>query len=271
VQLPGRVRLEYVQQGDPDGVPVIMLHGVTDSWRSFEHVLPHLPQSINAVVVSLRGHGDSERPEAGYEMREMAADVIAVMDALGLERAFFVGHSMGTVIAQRIAFDYPARALGLILLGAFIDFADNQVISEFARDVAVLNDPVSEVLAREFQESTVARPVRAGLLDMATAETLKLPARVWRAVFAGMLAERLSADLGNATTPALLIFGSLDAFCTRSDQDTILASYPAAELYVYEGHGHAMHWEDPERVATDLAAFVRRVLTERRLAGRLAA
>jgi pimeloyl-ACP methyl ester carboxylesterase len=50
VQLPGRVRLEYVEQGDPAGVPVVMLHGLTDSWHSFEPVLPHLPESIHAFA-----------------------------------------------------------------------------------------------------------------------------------------------------------------------------------------------------------------------------
>jgi alpha-beta hydrolase superfamily lysophospholipase len=56
------------------GVPVILLHGITDSWRSFEPVLPHLPASIRAFALSQRGHGDSERPAAGYHPRDFAAD-----------------------------------------------------------------------------------------------------------------------------------------------------------------------------------------------------
>ena len=62
IVLPTGVTLPYVEQGDPDGVPVILLHGVTDSWRSFEPVLPHLPPSIRAFALTQRGHGDADRP-----------------------------------------------------------------------------------------------------------------------------------------------------------------------------------------------------------------
>ena len=51
--------------GGRGGVPVVMLHGVTDSWRSFEPVLPHLPDDIRAIAVTLRGHGDAPKPESG--------------------------------------------------------------------------------------------------------------------------------------------------------------------------------------------------------------
>lgn len=52
IQLPHRLKLEYVEQGDRNGVPVILLHGITDSWRSFELVLPHLPKSVRAFALS---------------------------------------------------------------------------------------------------------------------------------------------------------------------------------------------------------------------------
>src|SRR5687767_10429305 len=67
VELPGRVRLAYVEHGEPSGVPMLMLHGITDSWRSFEPVLPRLPASIHTFALSLRGHGDSDRPASGYQ------------------------------------------------------------------------------------------------------------------------------------------------------------------------------------------------------------
>src|SRR3712207_4230490 len=94
VELPNGVKLPYVEQGDPSGVPVVLLHGVTDSWRSFEPVLPHLPASIHAYALTQRGHGDAERPASGYRPQDLAADVAAFMDALGLESAVIVGHSM---------------------------------------------------------------------------------------------------------------------------------------------------------------------------------
>ena len=72
VSLSTGVRIEYVEQGKGDGVPVIFLHGVTDSWRSFERMLPLLPPDIHAFALSQRGHGDSSRPTSGYRLAVFA-------------------------------------------------------------------------------------------------------------------------------------------------------------------------------------------------------
>src|SRR5262244_1089975 len=115
IALPSGVRLSYVEQGNPSGIPVLFLHGVTDSWHSFEPVLPHLPTSLHAFALSQRGHGDADRPVTGYYPQGFAADLAAFIDALSLGPAVIVGHSMGSYIAQRFALDYPDRTLGLVL------------------------------------------------------------------------------------------------------------------------------------------------------------
>src|SRR5262245_34306802 len=107
IALPGRVTLQYAEQGNPSGVPVLLLHGVTDSWHSFEPVLPHLPEWMHAFALTQRGHGDSERPAAGYGTRDFAEDVSAFAEALGLGPALVVGHSMGSTNGQRFAIDHP--------------------------------------------------------------------------------------------------------------------------------------------------------------------
>ena len=120
VDLADGTRLAYVEQGDTNGVPVILLHGYTDSWRSYERVLPHLPQSVRVLAVTQRGHGDSGKPDGEYESRVFARDVANFMDTLGIERAVIVGHSMGATVAQRFAVEYPRRVRALVLEGAFM-------------------------------------------------------------------------------------------------------------------------------------------------------
>lgn len=93
VALSTGVTLPYVEQGDRSGVPVVLFHGPTDSWRSFELLLAQLPASLRAFAVSQRGHGDADRPEAGYRPQDFADDVVAFMDAVGLEAAVLAGHS----------------------------------------------------------------------------------------------------------------------------------------------------------------------------------
>jgi non-heme chloroperoxidase len=68
-----------------------------------------------------------------------------------------------------------------------------------------------------------------------------------------------SADLQEISAPTLVIWGDQDAFCPRAQQDALLAAIPRARLLVHEGAGHAMHWEDPVRVAAELAGFVEEV------------
>src|SRR3712207_4230183 len=103
VVLPNGVTLPYAVQGDPSGTPVVLLHGWPDSWRSFEGVMAHLPASVHAFALTQRGFGDADRPAAGYDPSDFAADVAAFMDAVGLASAVIVGHSMGSFVAQRVA------------------------------------------------------------------------------------------------------------------------------------------------------------------------
>jgi len=86
VRLETGPRLHYAEFGDPDGEPIVFLHGWPDSWFSFSRVLPLLPTRLRALAVDQRGFGDSDRPETGYAIHDMGADVRAFLDALGIPR-----------------------------------------------------------------------------------------------------------------------------------------------------------------------------------------
>jgi non-heme chloroperoxidase len=250
--------LPYVEHGDPDGIPVVMLHGVTDSWRSFEPVLPHLPDSIRAIAVTQRGHGDAPKPDGGYLIEDLAADVVELMDDLELGPAILLGHSMGSWVAQRIAIDHPERLIGVVLAGSFSGTpSDDPELVALAEEMATLQDPVPAEVAREFQESTVATPLAPEALDTFVNESLKVPARVWGATFTGFLEVDHADGLENMTTPALLVWGDQDAFIPRGIQDELLEALADSRLNVYEGVGHALHWEQPERFAADIVEFSR--------------
>lgn len=258
IELPNRVKLPYVEQGDPSGIPVLLLHGVTDSWRSFEYVLPHLPQTIHAFAITQRGHGDADRPADGYRTRDFAADAAAFVEALGLGAVIVVGHSMGSVNAMRFAIDYPDRTLGLVLVAAFATFQGNPGLVEFwEKQIAPLTDPIDPGFVREFQESCLARPVPQGLLDAAVQESLKVPARVWRAAFGRCFEDDFVEEIGSIKAPTLILWGDQDTFCFRGDQETLLGAIKGSRLVVYEGGGHAFHWEEPARFAADVAAFTK--------------
>jgi pimeloyl-ACP methyl ester carboxylesterase len=258
VSLSTGVRMEYVEQGRPDGIPVVFLHGVTDSWHSFEGVLRHLPPTVRAFAVSQRGHGDSGRPETGYRYTDLASDVRAFMDAVGLTRAIIVGHSMGASVAQRFVIDYPDRVLGLVLMGAFSSLYQDSGITDFyASAIAPLADPIPTAFAREWQESTLAQPIPPHVLDTVVSETMKVPARLWRELFTGFLeTPDFTSDLARVSVPTLIVWGDRDTYAARAAQDRLLAAIPGAKFVAYMGAGHGFHWENPAEFSKDLLTFV---------------
>ncbi len=257
VRLTTGVRLRYAEQGDPTGRPIILLHGYSDSWFSFSRVLPLFPAAYHAYALDQRGHGDSDRPASGYTMRDLATDVIAFMDAMGLERATLVGHSMGSMVAQQVALAAPERVAQVVLVApATINIVHNEAVLELKQAVESLTDPVPAEFAREFQVSCVYQPLPAEFMDRVVAESLKLPARVWRALMAGLLHADHPARVGESRIPTLILWGEQDAFFPRAEQDALAAVLGAAPLRVYPETGHAPHWERPEEFVRDVEAFL---------------
>jgi non-heme chloroperoxidase len=251
------------------GEPLLLLHGYGDSGRSFEPIVPFLPRGWRLLAPDQRGHGDSERPPAGYAIADLAADAAALLDAAGVAgAATVVGHSMGSLVAQQLALDHPERVARLVLVGATPRIGADAV-RELEREVRELADPVPEDFVRAFQLSTLRQPVPDAFLAQIVAESRKLPARLWRALLEGFARFDVCARLGEIACPTLVVWGAHDAYFGRAEQERLLAGIPGAVLEVYEDAGHDPHWEEPERFARDLVAFVGAPRTPRR-AGSLA-
>jgi len=257
IELSNGIRLPFLEQGVSSGIPVVFLHGVTDSMHSFDPVLPYLPSAIHAFALTQRGHGDADRPACGYRTRDFASDVARFLDAVGVQRAFIVGHSMGATNAQRFALDQSARTAGLILAGAFASYKANAGLVEFCESsVSQLRDPIDAAFAREFQASTLAGPIAPQFFDLVMRECLKVPASVWRQAFEGFLEDDFSQELEAIEAPTLLVWGDRDTLAPRRDQEIALNAIRNAALIVYHSTGHAVHWEQAARFAADLVAFI---------------
>jgi non-heme chloroperoxidase len=257
IELPNQVELPYVEQGDPSGVPLVLLHAIADSWHTFELVLPHLPDSIHVFALTQRGHGDASRPPAGYRPRDFAADLVAFMDALHVEAAVIAGGSSGGFIARRFAIDRPERTLGLVLIGSPFTLRDKPGVQEiWDSTFSTLTDPIDPGFVREFAESTLAQPMPQAFLETIVQENLKVPARVWKATMEGLLEDDSSEELDGIRAPTLVVWGDQDAILPRHDQETMTSAIAGSRLLVYPGAGHAFYWEEPSRFASDLVAFV---------------
>lgn len=247
------LELPYVEQGDPDGVPVLLLHAWLDSRRYFYQLLAALPERIHAFAFDQRGHGDASKPADGYGLRDFARDIGAFMDAVGLHAAVLVGASSGGYVAQRFAVDDPGRTLGLALLGSPRSLRGPR--PAFADVVATLEDPIDAAFVRELNDGMLGRELPEAIIATLCEENLKVPARVWRDAFEGLLAAEAPLDTGAISAPTLIVWGARDTLLPRADQEAMAAQIPGARLVIYDGVGHLPVIEAPERIAADLTAL----------------
>ncbi len=260
IKLASGPALDYVETGNASSTPLICLHGYTDSWHSFELVLPLLAEHFHVFALSQRGHGDSDRPEKGFAPEDLATDVAQFMDQLQIKTAVIVGHSMGGIIAQRFVLDYPEKVRALVLLNTFSGFSGKQNVAEMLELVNSFGDTPDPVFPEEFQRSSVATPVSEAFMQTGISQSLKVPSRIWKAVLNELVKAEYTEALREVKKPVLLLWGDQDTFALRRDQDLLLEALAGAKLVVYEGYGHSIHWETPDRVAQDITAFVKEVV-----------
>ena len=245
--------LRFVQQGPSTGDAILMLHGLTDSWFSFSRLLPLLPDSFQVIVPDQRGHGSSGRPADDYSMDAFVIDALQLMNALGIERATVVGHSMGSFVARRMAAMAPSRVERLVLLGTGSS-TRNEALTSLRLAVQTLSDPVDARFAREFQLSTIHRQIPLDFLERVVADSSRVPARVWKAALDGIIEFSDEPELITART--LVLGGDQDAVFPVDEQRAAARAIPGARLRIFSDVGHALHWEDPFSVAAELMAFV---------------
>ncbi len=255
LRLESGTRLHYAEYGKRDGEPVVFVHGWPDSWFSFSRVLPLLPEEIRGLAFDQRGFGDSDHPDSGYSIPEMAADVLGLLDSLGIDRATLVGHSYGSFVARQAAIAHPRRVAALVLIGTGFS-TSNPVTRELQISLRDLPDPIPVDFARDFQAGTIYHPVPAEFFERIVAESLKLPQRLWRLAIDHMLAYDDTRQLGRIEAQTCLLWGDHDALFSRMDQDRFVETRPSTRLKVFEETGHCPNWERPERVAAEIAALV---------------
>ena len=257
LRLPSGVTISYRASGDASSpFAVVLLPGLSDSWRSWDLVTARLPASIRVFAISQRGHGDSDKPDSGYGITDFEADLGAFVDALALRRVVVVGHSSASLVARHFAVNHPDRVAGVVLEGSFVRLGD-RLPTEVRAKFAALRDPLTREFVREFAGGTYQHPPPKEFLDLMLDENLKVPAHVWRETFASLVDYDDTEELATLHAPTLIIWGDKDAIIDRDMTDALRRSISSSSLLVYEGVGHTPHWEVPDRFARDLADFAK--------------
>jgi non-heme chloroperoxidase len=255
VDLPGRGRFHYVSAGPSSGPLLVFLHGLADSWRSAAPLIPHLDDSFSILALDQRGHGETGDRFEHYRLDDLAADAAAFIAALGRRPAALIGHSLGSLVAQRVAAAHGSAAESLVLIGATDSAARNPVLAEVAQAIEALPDPLPAGFIREFQAGTVHRPLPPGQLDAFVADSLKLTRRVWGGAVAG-LGEAEAIAAGRIELPTLIIWGEEDAVFGATDQERLRRLLAQSSFVRLAETGHAPHWERPQPVAEAIRRFL---------------
>lgn len=258
-RLANGLELPYVTQGDPSGPSLVCLHGFAESWRSFELVLAELPPEIRAFSLSLRGHGGPRTLAAEYSLRAIASDVAAFMDAVGIEAAVVAGSSSGGYVAQQLAVDRPDRVRGLALLGSPRSLRDVPAVGELTARLNTFDEQIDAAFMRAFNAGALARPAPEAFLEAMIGEGIAVPPDVWRATLAALADATPPTEAATIRVPTLIVWGDRDPFVPSGDAEALRNAIPGAELVTYAGTGHMPAWEEPARVAADIARLFDRL------------
>lgn len=242
----GGAEIAYVESGGHEPA-LLMVHGFTDTSRSFSLIAPHLA-GRRLVIPDLRGHGASQLGTSGFSPANFAADVAGLIDKLELDRPIIVGHSLGSMVALEAASRYPGAVGGLVLLAATLR-------AEIANDnpmtvgVLSLQDPISPADPFYDYWHACEAEVPNDFLEQVAVEASAMSASIWRAIFEELRHADLTASAQTVHARTLIIAGGCDPLFDRKHQRRLCKEISAAVFVEAEHCGHNMHWEAPALVA----------------------
>jgi 2-succinyl-6-hydroxy-2,4-cyclohexadiene-1-carboxylate synthase len=257
------VRLSYFVEGD--GPPITLLHGFTQSGRSWSEVISKMPAGWRWIVPDLRGHGETHtRHGSPCSMEACTEDLGALWDELGVERTHLAGYSMGGRLALHVAARRPDRLLSLLTIGAHAG------LDEDAREGRRRGDEgLAERIEKEGIEAFVdywgALPLFAGLERRGPSYVAQLRAERLQNHVAGLACslrgmgagtmEPVWDDLGRVTFPCTFVAGQQDHGYVTSARK-LASTVRQGQVEIVPRAGHAVHQERPDAFARLLASHL---------------
>ena len=239
--------LFYARRGD-DGPALVCLHGAGGTHAHWGYQLRDLAGAARVYALDLPGHGRSA-PPGRTSIGDYAADVLAFMDAVGLDRAALVGHSMGGGVALSAALSRPERVagLGLVATGARLRVAP-AILDGFARDLAAnIRTIVEHSYAAGAPSEMLARAERAyALCDPA----------VYRGDFLACDGFDVRDRLHAIGCPVEIVCGDADRMTPPKHAEQLRDRIAGARLTLAPGAGHMLPIEQPAAVTVVLRALV---------------
>ncbi|MER5377970.1 alpha/beta fold hydrolase [Streptomyces sp. NPDC002553] len=245
--------LTYDDEGprDGDAAPLVFVHGWTANRHRWDHQVAHFSERRRVIRLDLRGHGESSG--AGVKtVDELAEDVLALLDHLGVERFVLVGHSMGGMISQTIALAHPERVERMVLVNSI-----GRMV--YSRGRGLLMAVSTLVPYKLFVAANIQRAFAPGYPRDEIRSYVKSSADTPREVVMTLYGAMRSFDLldraGEISTPTLMIHGYHDVQLPLRQMLRMAKAYPDATVRVLDA-GHELPVEKPAELTAAIDAFV---------------
>jgi pimeloyl-ACP methyl ester carboxylesterase len=272
----GEVRLHVVLGGE--GPAVVLLHGFPESWWTWHRVIPGLiAAGFRVVAVDQRGYNLSDRPDgvAAYRIERLVADVVGVLDGLGIARAHVVGHDWGGMIAWAFAMAHPDRLDRLVVLNLphprrfrtalwtsrqlfmswYIGLFQLPVVPEWMlrrQDFAALRKAGWRGRSPDaFTPDDVARYIQAFSQPGALTAAVN-----WYRALARDVLRGTAPPIRRIDAPTLVIFGERDKALNKDFADPLPEDVPNARVLRIPQASHFVHHDEPVQVGGAIAAFL---------------
>jgi pimeloyl-ACP methyl ester carboxylesterase len=254
-----RLRFHYRQQGQPDGLPLLLVHGSFGSSRWWEPFLAVLPPEIHVLALDLRGCGQSEKATTGYTIEEQAEDLAAFVAAIGWDGFDLVGHASGAAIVVEFTLNHPHLVNTLTLIdpapieGIFTPIEVLMVLEQLKTDEALLR----QALASLMPTFALEQPAQAAFFTQLVMDAQQMAPAAFTALAESLNHWNRFSAAKALTLPTLLVWGDQDQIVTRDAMTRSLIAIPGANnLEVLRGVGHSPMIEAPVALAERLIEFM---------------
>lgn len=252
------LHVDQCGEGDPT---LVFLHYWGGSSRTWKHVTAKLGASFTTVAIDQRGWGQSDAPDEGYALSDLAADAEGVIAALNLRRYVLVGHSMGGKVAQLMASRRPAGLVGLALVAP--SPPTPMAIPAEAREMMVKAYDNRAAVEATIDHVLTAKPLSPEDRQQVIADSLRGAPAARQAWPRATSQEDIALQVGAIEVPTLVIAGELDKVDPPDVlKAELLSRIPQAVLHMLPGTGHLSMLESPRELARLIGSFCRSISGE---------
>jgi pimeloyl-ACP methyl ester carboxylesterase len=236
------IKINYQTEGQ--GEPMVMIMGFNSPASTWSSQVSFFKKYYKVITFDNRGVGKSEKPEGPYSTKMMATDTIALMDHLGIKNARIVGASMGGMIAQELAINYPERVLRLVLACTFS--CKDETSGDTAEQAELAKLPPKKMPAAMAKLACNKPFFRFIVSTSAMIQTIFIGAAA-RVGIEGQIAACTNHNtlnrLASIKSPTLVIVGTKDKIINPVSSEVITQAIPGAKLVKVEGGSHMFFME----------------------------